>query len=279
MKRTSIGIIATYLLIANVNTLHAQNWKSIGKKIGQKVETYVDKSLEEKPKQSSTTKDNTVSKDIKEQSGPFENLQRMRYDYERGTENIFADDFSKDVIGEMATQWTSNGRGIVQDVDMVQGKWLELFDGNTYKIKSLVRIPENFTVEFDVLALSDQKHQFRLDFGFDYQKGVGNHYYLAKNNPLNINASYWFNRFEFNTKEVKPNKNSEVKANMSYFVNDIMKVKIHVEGERMRTYINEYKILDTEMVDPMTKKYFYLAFNSDDKTANVYISNFRIDKI
>jgi len=52
-----------------------------------------------------------------------------------------------------------------------------------------------------------------------------------------------------------------------------------VTGEKMCTYINDYKILDTEMVDPMTKKYFYVAVNSDDTTAKFYISNLRIDKI
>ena len=102
---------------------------------------------------------------------------------------------------------------------------------------------------------------------------------LITKNPLNVQASYWFNKFEFASKEVQPNKRSEVKANMSYFTNDIMKVKIRVEGDRMCTYINEYKILDTEMADPITKKYFYFALNSDDKTAEVYVSNFRIDKI
>jgi OOP family OmpA-OmpF porin len=278
MKNTTFKILATVLLSSSFYYSEAQTLRGIGKRLGQKAEQFIDKKVDDISNATASQSQPTVTNSAS-QNGPFENLQGLKYDYLRGTEVVFEDNFSADELGTMAQRWTSNGKGSVSQVSIAEGKWLELFDGNTYKIKDLVRIPENFTIEFDVLALSDDKHQFRLDFGFDYQKGVGNHYYLAKHNPLNINASYWFNRFEFHSKEVTPNKNSEVKANMSYFVNDVMKVKIRVEGNRMHTYINEYKILDTEMVDPITKKYFYLAFNNDDKTGKIYISNFRIDKI
>ncbi|MCA5003703.1 hypothetical protein [Sphingobacterium bovistauri] len=277
MKNLSIGLlVGSSLFFSFSNTLNAQVLKGIGKKIGQKVESYVDKTLDENLK---PTSNRNSSSNGNNQEGPFENLKGMKNDFARGAENIFEDNFSQDSAGDMASRWTSNGRGEVSKVSIADGNWLQLFDGNTYKIKQLVRIPENFTIEFDVLAMSDQEPKFALDFGFDYQKGVGNHYYLAYQNPLNIQASYWFNKFDFASKEVDPNKRSEVKANMSYFVNDMMKVKIRVDGERMRTYINEYKILDTEMANPASKKYFYFAFNSDDKSAEVYIGNFRIDKI
>lgn len=278
MKSITIKLVASVILSSSYYVSEAQTLRNIGKRLGQKAEQFIDKKVDDISNSTSSSNSSPVT-NPSSQNGPFENLQGLKYDYLRGTEVIFEDDFSADEVGAMAKRWTSNGRGSVSEVSIAAGKWFQLFDGNTYKIKDLVRIPENFTIEFDVLALSDQKHEFRLDFGFDYQKGVGKHYYLAQHNPLNINASYWFNRFEFNSKEVTPNKNSSVDANMSYFVNDIMKVKIRVEGDRMHTYINEYKILDTEMVDPITKKYFYLAFNNDDKTGEIYISNFRIDKI
>lgn len=278
MKKIIIKLVASILLSSGFYIAEAQTLRNIGKRLGQKAEQYIDKKVDDISNSTSSSSSTTATKKSS-QNGPFENLQGLKYDYVRGTGVIFADDFSADELGAMAKRWTSNGRGTVREVSLAEGNWLQLFDGNTYKIKDLVRIPENFTIEFDVLALSDDKHKFRLDFGFDYQKGVGKHYYLANQNPLNINASYWFNRFEFNSKEITPNKKSEVNANMSYFVNDVMKVKIRVEGDRMHTYINEYKILDTEMVDPITKKYFYLAFNSDDKTGEIYISNFRMDKI
>lgn len=280
MKRNVLTTLTIALLIAFSTDAEAQLLKNLGKKLEQKAETIIDKTLESTSNSSSTTADRSAPQGTKSKSvGPFQNLSKMDYDYVRGTEVIFADDFSKDNIGSMAQHWTSNGRGTVSTVSFAKGQWLELFNRNTYKIKDLVRIPENFTLEFDLLTTSDGKHEFEVDFGFDYEKGVSKHNYLAYQNPVNIQASYQFNYFDITSKEVQPDKKSEVKANMSYFVNDIMKVKIAVLGNMMTTYINDFKVLDTEMIDPETKKYFYIGLNSNDPTAKVYISNVRIDKL
>lgn len=278
MKKLYVKLIVCACILLISGGLKAQTLKGIGKKIGKKVESVINNTIEEGEKTSSSSTGPTKTSNPSKY-GPFEDLQGMKDDFQRGTERVFYDDFSKDAVGEMAQRWTSNGRGEVNTVEGIEGQWLQLFDGNTYKIKELIRIPEDFTLEFDVLSFSEHKHEFALDFGFDYEKGVGKHYYVAEENPVNIRASYRFNYFQFNSKETSPKKESMVKANMSTFVNDIMKVKIRVEGRRMRTYINDYKILDTEMTDPSIKKYFYLALNSDDKSGSVYVSNFRIDKI
>lgn len=261
------GLIFTYSVTASAQLLN-----NVGKALEHKAAQYVDQKIAQAATQTVTT--NTA-----QTQRLFPNLQPLSYDYVRGTQPVFTDDFSAETLGAMPKKWTSNGSGSVGKVAIADGNWFRLYDANTYKIKDLVRIPENYTVEFDVIALAEGKNRFSLDFGFDYQKGVGNHYYLAYQNPVNIQASYWFNKFQINSKEVDPKKHSEIKANMSYFVNDIMKVKLMAVGDRMSVYVNEYKIVDTEMLDILTKKYFYFSLNQDDKDAEIYISNFRIDKI
>lgn len=270
--------LASGLFIFSITSINAQALKNIGKKIektanqiGDKIDEVFDKEKSKNASDSSSKKKTKV--------GPFKNIPLLENDYKKGSEDLFTDDFSKDVKGSMAQHWTSNGLGTVETVDGFEGKWLRLYDANTYKIKDLYKIPEDFTIEFDLLTLSETKHNFNVNFGFDYIKGVGQHYYLAQQNPINIQASYWFNKFEFNSKELEPEKSSTIDANMSYFVNDIMKVKISIVGERMRTYINEYKILDTEMVDPDTRKYFYIAINNDKNTSSIYLSNFKLSKL
>lgn len=280
MKTTIFRYILSAFLLTSFSATEAQILKNIKKKIEKKTEETIDNILNGEAEPQSKQSDNSTSnKKTSNKVGPFQNLQVMEYDYARGEEIIFTDDFSADSLGLMASKWTSNGNGTVRKVDIVDGKWLELFDDNTYKIKQLVKLPEAFTIEFDLLTTSDDKGKFVVDFGFDYQKGIGQHYYLAYQNPVNIQASYWFNKFDFASKEVLPKKRSEVSANMSYFINDVMKVKIKVQGDKMNVYANDFKLLDTEMIDPMTKKYFYIALNNDDPSAKVYISNFRIDKI
>lgn len=265
------SVIFTYTVSASAQLLN-----NVGKALERKTAHYIDQKIDQATTQTTTTSSSTNSTNIQRL---FPILIPSSYDYVRGVQPVFIDDFSADAVGNMPSKWTSNGNGEVRKVSIAEGNWFRLYDGNTYKIKDLVRIPENFTIEFDVIALAEGKNRFSLDFGFDYQKGIGNHYYLAYQNPVNIHASYWFNKFQINSKEVDPKKQSEIKANMSYFVNDVMKVRLKAVGNQMSVYINEYKIADTEMLDPMTKKYCYFAINQDDKDAEIYISNFRIDKI
>ena len=264
------------------NGANAQTLKNFTKKIEQKANQIVDKVdkvVEEinTPSSSNATPTNRSSGS----NSPFKNLSPNSFDYVRGATPVFMDDFSGEQLGQMASHWTSNGSGSVATIPGFTGKWLELNDKNTYKIKDLFKIPTDFTVEFDLLVSAETQSPIRVDFGFDYIKGVDKHYYLAEQNPVNIRASYRFNRFEFTSKEYSESKKqSEVQANMSYFVNDVMKVKIKVVQDRMNVYINEYKVLDTEMINPATRKYFYFAIDNDDtKNTKAYISNFRIDKI
>ena len=270
---TSLALLSCLTMSLNAQS---QILKKIGKKLEQQAEKIIDKNLEisNTPKDSNPTSNSTDGG-----TGPFKNIPQLENDFARGSEEIFFDDFTEEVVGKMASKWTSNGTGTVQEVEGFPGKWLKLFDANTYKIKELVRIPESYTIEFDLLTFSSTENDFTIDFGFDYQKGVGKHYYLADQNPVNVEASYQFNKFTFDSNEVSPEKQSEIEANMSYFVNDVMKVKLMVVGDHMSAYINEYKVLDTEMIDPMTKKYFYFAVENDKNKADIYIKNVRINKL
>ncbi|NQD70061.1 hypothetical protein HP439_04930 [Sphingobacterium shayense] len=286
MKRIAYGCLALTGCLMFSTPAQSQILKNIGKKLEQRAEKVIDKGLEDvlsSPSATANPSEMAPNDDISTrssgQTGPFKNIPLLENDFIRGDEVIFFDDFSEEKMGKMASKWTSNGTGTVQAVEGFDGAWLKLFDANTYKIKPLVRIPENFTVEFDLLTLSSSENKFQVDFGFDYQQGVGRHYYLAYQNPVNIEASYQFNHFNFNSNEVTPNKKSEIEANMSYFVNDIMKVKLKVEGDRMSAYVNEYKVLDTEMIDPATKKYFYIGVNNEKNESNIFISNVRISKL
>lgn len=282
MKYLAVAVLSLLF----THTVEAQILKGLGKKLEKKTEELAEKAIDRlgNSDQAASNEQGGESKDTDGQSrpastGPFEDIPLLKNDFVRGTQTIFFDDFSAEVVGEMGTRWTSNGIGTISEVPGIGGKWLKLYHENTYKIKELVRIPENFTLEFDLLTLADAKKGLVVDFGFDHEKGISKHFYLADRNPINIEASYRFDAFEFTSNELKPTKRSKIKANMSYFVNDIMKVKISVVGDRMKAYIDEYKVLDTEMINPMTKKYFYVAVENEDNAAEVYLSNVRISQL
>ena len=276
MKKLYMTMLLGIGILCSYSSAQAQILKKIGKKIEQKAERAVDKALEGDTNASGNGAENTQQQSS---TGPFKNIPVMAYDFNAGTQTVFSDDFSGDAPGAMASKWTSNGNGAIATVGGFDGQWLKLYDKNTYKIKDLVRIPENFTLEFDVLTIADDKDGMRINFGFDHQKGVGKYNPLAYRNPINIEASFRFDLFKFTSNEVDPTKKSEIKTDMSYFVNDVMKVKIRVQGDRMSAYIGQYKVLDTEMVDPMTKKYFYIAVENKENRGEIYLGNVKITEL
>ncbi|GAB3023825.1 hypothetical protein GCM10027051_30510 [Niabella terrae] len=273
--RHSIAILGLGIICSYQNS-HAQILENIGKKIEKKAEKKIAEVLEDDTEK---VADESPKSNHSSTTGPFKNIPLTTYDFKTESEIVFFDDFSKETPGAMASRWTSNGTGAIARVNGFEGQWLKLYTENTYKIKELVRIPENCTLEFDLLTLADSKDGITIDFGFDHQKGVSKHYYLAYRNPVNIEASYRFDQFKFTSKEVNPNKSSEIEADMSYFVNDIMKVKIRLQGDRMTVYIDKYKVLDTEMADPVTKKYFYLAVENKKNQADIYLGNVKIAQL
>jgi len=280
MRKINATALLAAGLLCSYHSSHAQILKNIGKKIERKAEKALDKTIDN-ALDGSTEDAEAATTEAAANSGlgPFKNLPEMAYDFKAGNEVIFFDNFSDDSIGSMASHWTSNGRGSIADVPEFDGRWLRMYDENTYKIKDLVRIPENFTLEFDLLTLADSNDDIVIEFGFDHQKGIGKHYYLGDRNPINIEASYRFDQFDFTSNELSQRKSSEVEADMSYFVNDVMNVQLRVQSDRMEVYINTYKVLDTEMVNPATKKYFYMAVNDDTNRAGIYLGNVRITKL
>lgn len=291
MKKLYVGLLVSACLLGSYSTAESQILKRLEKKLEQKAERALDKALNDNREDTdvaapqdagvTTVEGNAATANTggKSGTGPFKNIPATAYDFKAGSEVVFFDDFSNDSIGSMARHWTSNGRGTTASVAGFDGRWLRMYSENTYKIKDLVRIPENFTLEFDLLTLADSKDDISIEFGFDHQKGISRHYYLADQNPINIEASYQFDRFAFTSNELSQRKSSEVEANMSYFVNDVMKVELRIQGDRMEAFINEYKVLDTEMVDPNTKKYFYIAVNDGTNRAEIYMDNVRITQL
>ena len=262
------------------NAADAQILKRVGKQLEKKAEKAIDKVLDGKQEETDGKKaENDSAHSGAAGTGPFKDLPAGTYDFASGKDTVFFDGFNQETEGKMASRWTSNGRGTTRTLSAFEGNWLQLYNENTYKIKDLIRIPENFTLEFDLLVLADDQDDLEINFGFDHQKGISNHYYLAERNPINIEASYRFNRFSFTSNELGSRKSSDVDARMSYLVNDVMKVQIQIVGDHMTAYINKFKVLDTEMVDPQTKKYFYIAVDSDKNKGEVFIDNVHISAL
>ena len=74
-----------------------------------------------------------------------------RYDFVPGDEIVYAEDFSQDVIGEFPLKWATNNRGETVTVKGMDNKWLRMYQSSQFLSPYVKNLPENFTVEFDLI--------------------------------------------------------------------------------------------------------------------------------
>lgn len=73
-----------------------------------------------------------------------------KFDFVAGDQLLLSDDFAQDVVGEFAMLWNTNNKGEV--VSMKDGtKWLKLFQQGTYLTPNKQTLPEDHTIEFDMI--------------------------------------------------------------------------------------------------------------------------------
>ncbi|MDH3699063.1 MAG: OmpA family protein, partial [Flavobacteriaceae bacterium] len=76
-----------------------------------------------------------------------------KFDFVAGDKLLFYDDFSNDFIGDFPSLWNTNGSGEVVTIGDSSEKWFEMKPGaNVFYIPDLAALPEEYTVEFDLMA-------------------------------------------------------------------------------------------------------------------------------
>src|SRR3546814_2393391 len=74
-----------------------------------------------------------------------------KFDFIPGERVLFYEDFSVDNTGDFPARWNTNGSGEVVSLSGQAGKWLKIPDNTTSFPETGTALPENFTIEFDLL--------------------------------------------------------------------------------------------------------------------------------
>ena len=67
---------------------------------------------------------------------------------------IFYDDFSQDNIGDFPAGWNTNGSAEIVTSNLYPGRWMQFIGGGDIWTDSLLTLPENYTIEFDVVPIN-----------------------------------------------------------------------------------------------------------------------------
>ena len=74
-----------------------------------------------------------------------------KFDFIPGEKVIFYEDFSQDAIGDFPALWNTNGSAEVVTTNLYPGNWAKFMMRDAIWTDSLLRLPENYTIEFDVI--------------------------------------------------------------------------------------------------------------------------------
>jgi outer membrane protein OmpA-like peptidoglycan-associated protein len=213
-----------------------------------------------------------------------------KYDFVPGDKILYAEDYLQDVVGEFPLNWNTNGSGEVTTIDGIPGKWLELQESTKYEVAIKNKLPDNYTMEFDVLfEYKDDQFVPNVEVTLQSEKLPG-HVYGGKIQltlaPNNGNAqtkdAVFYNSF---TREGDNQLTATNKLVDTWSVFNHKKIPVHIaiwiQKQRFRAWINQEKVYDLpqgvgEGVVPNLLAFEVKNYGGPKENFKYFISNIKI---
>lgn len=274
----------------------------VNQRVDNKVDQAIDKALDDaegKPSGSTNASSSTSAANEKktiptktEEATPLKAYSK--FDFIPGERVLYAEDFSQDVIGELPVDWNASGKGETVTIEGKPGKWLRLYQGNSYLPGNKKTFGENFTVEFDLIYFFQPKVSGyilpNVEFGLfssGQEDNTDNRFLKDHNNINSVDVevhpsgstgarliSYKKGSSSFASDRVPVN------GYMEQF-NKVLHYSIQVQKQRFRLWINETKIFDIpraiNLGDTLNQVFFSLeGSNYKDDEIGAYLTNVKV---
>jgi OmpA-OmpF porin, OOP family len=204
-----------------------------------------------------------------------------KFDFVPGEKVVALDDFTQDAVGDFPAKWNTNASGEIVTVTGKPGRWLKLAGTGFFLPEFVNALPDDFTLEFDVLTPPTFEGYYLHAVITDLPSGEAANWSAATNSfilrllPRSGNAG---------TSETQVRQDSASAAQTSKSVAQFTKVAnpVHVsmwrQRQRIRVYLNEEKVWDLPRAFLATAKLNMLVFGLrvDDANGEYYIGNLRL---
>lgn len=253
-----------------------------------KAEDGIKSSKKDKSSKLENTDDESMSKGKKAPAEKNNKIEpafqaNSKFDFVPGETTIFYEDFAPDAVGDFPARWNTNVSGEVVTVNTAPGKWFKLKEGGGFIPDGISQLPDNFTVEFDVILkhndemnpgglyfdITDGQAQNKLDDLYPGKSGV--RLYI---DPRVYRAT---NFSEGDVGKVSSNVDNDV-----IYKNQGKSVRVSIwrQKQRIRLYVNEAKLFDLPRVLPENTSINMIRFSTWDTgldpQEDALVSNFRV---
>ncbi|MFD1816725.1 OmpA family protein [Pseudarcicella hirudinis] len=181
-----------------------------------------------------------------------------KFDFMPGEKIVVQEDFSQDAIGDFPDKWNTNSTGELVNIEGKPGKWLSLSKDGTFLPEFITGLPENFTLEFDLItnaefsfysspfnciiaSLASPKDFAKWGrFIVDDVTGIELGFH-----PMNAGSSQGTASFiVYNNSSKEDMKNETNTSQFFANFNNYARVSIWRQKQRLRVYMNEEKVWD-----------------------------------
>lgn len=201
------------------------------------------------------------------------------FDFEPGTKVIFEDSFTLDALGDFPAKWDTNGSGEV--VGIAGEKWMRLANESIYLPMTEKKLPENYTISFDLLTngLDNQTSSqafLKLVLSDHPTFEYGKNWSMVELSPCQFITSPGVVEKRANGERQLRNG---IGKDYRTVINGRSSVSIAVNKTRMRVWLNENKIVDVPRLVPEGITHFKMetiGLRDARDQDEIYISNFRM---
>jgi OOP family OmpA-OmpF porin len=216
--------------------------------------------------------------------GPATLKSYSKFDFVPGEQVVAVEDFMQDAIGDFPAKWNTNASGEVVTIEGEEGRWLKLASNGIIYPEFLGEIPENATVEFDVMVGQVYSYYCHcVDLRF---VDAANRNLLRPEiqNQVRVNIHPHVNGATGSTRVETRDATSTIIINndreQAQLVHRGVSPKAHVavwrQKNRLRVYLNEEKVWDLPRAfQPDTKYRLVLETGACDESIP-YIANLRV---
>jgi OOP family OmpA-OmpF porin len=201
-----------------------------------------------------------------------------KYDFVPGEKVLVFDDFTETAVGDFPPNWNTTASGEVVTNNLFTGNWFKMVGSGCVALDEGLKLPENFTIEYDIVPSPTEEGNNAFEFGF---------YLYSADNPKDLNeggavpglkggikmsfgyrATYSaYNQEGYTISGEK--EDAVMEADKKY------RLSFWVQKTRLRVYQDQVKVFDLPRVFEAGFKCNMMRFELWGST-NPMITNFRI---